>query len=86
MPIFQNISREQQRVALARLFLKSPEYIFADEPTASLDDENSELVYNSLRDLSYEGKTIVTVTHHLDLADKHDTILRLHDGRLYKEK
>ena len=54
---------EQQRVALARLFLKKCDLILADEPTGSLDTENAKMVMRILLDLNRQGKTVVLVTH-----------------------
>lgn len=54
---------EQQRIALARLFLKKCNIILADEPTGSLDKRNAEMVMDILRDLNQRGKTIILVTH-----------------------
>lgn len=53
---------EQQRVAIARLLLKEPLLIFADEPTGALDEENKHIILELLSD--FKGKsTIVIVTH-----------------------
>ena len=54
---------EQQRVALAKVIAKSPQIIFADEPTGSLDERNRNYVLEILKELNYRGKTIVVVTH-----------------------
>lgn len=54
---------EQQRVALAKVIAKSPQIIFADEPTGSLDERNRNDVMEILRELNHKGKTIVVVTH-----------------------
>lgn len=54
---------EQQRIALARLFLKKCNIILADEPTGSLDTQNAQIVMRSLIDLNKEGKTVIIVTH-----------------------
>lgn len=54
---------EQQRVALARLFIKNCDIILADEPTGSLDSHNASLVINTLKTLNAQGKTVVMVTH-----------------------
>lgn len=54
---------EQQRIALARLFLKRCNIILADEPTGSLDAKNAQIVMHSLIDLNKQGKTIIIVTH-----------------------
>lgn len=67
--IYQLSGGEQQRVALARLLLKSPRYVFADEPTGNLDKENRDVVFELLKSLHTSGKTIVMVTHDLTLAN-----------------
>lgn len=54
---------EQQRVALARLTLQDPAYVFADEPTGNLDAANRDLVLGRLAALNAAGKTVVVVTH-----------------------
>jgi putative ABC transport system ATP-binding protein len=54
---------EQQRVALARLFLKKCEIILADEPTGSLDAHNAQIIMDILLELNHNGKTLVVVTH-----------------------
>jgi putative ABC transport system ATP-binding protein len=54
---------EQQRVALARLFLKKCDIVLADEPTGSLDARNADLVIEILMELNREGKTVILVTH-----------------------
>ena len=54
---------EQQRIALARLYLKRCSIVLADEPTGSLDEKNARIVMDLLLDLNNEGKTIIIVTH-----------------------
>ncbi len=54
---------EQQRVALARLFLKKCNIILADEPTGSLDRKNADVIMQILKSLNNQGKTVVLVTH-----------------------
>ncbi|SUJ51355.1 bacteriocin export ABC transporter, lactococcin 972 group family protein [Staphylococcus aureus] len=54
---------EQQRVALARLILKDPKIILADEPTGSLDTKNGKIVIDLLLNLLDENKTMIVVTH-----------------------
>ncbi|MED4127727.1 ABC transporter ATP-binding protein [Shouchella miscanthi] len=61
---------QQQRVALARVIAKDPTYIFADEPTGNLDVKNRDLIFDLLLSLNKMGKTIVMVTHDLELAAK----------------
>lgn len=54
---------EQQRVALAKVIAKSPQIIFADEPTGSLDEHNRNDVLAIVKEFHRRGKTIVVVTH-----------------------
>lgn len=75
--IFRLSGGEQQRVALARLFLKDPPLIFADEPTASLDQKNKEIVIQTLQELNRQGKTVIVVTHDLELAKRLGRVIDL---------
>jgi putative ABC transport system ATP-binding protein len=59
---------EQQRVAFARMIAKDSRYIFADEPTGNLDSKNTDLIYSLLKELYTQGKTVLLVTHDLELA------------------
>lgn len=61
--VYQLSGGEQQRIALARLILKKPQYICADEPTGNLDDENRDLVFSILKKLNAKGCTVIVVTH-----------------------
>lgn len=54
---------EQQRVAIARLFLKNSSIILADEPTGSLDRENADLIMEFISELNKKNKTVIMVTH-----------------------
>lgn len=66
--IYQLSGGEQQRIALARVILKNPRFIYADEPTGNLDAENRSLVFEQLKKLHKQGRTIVMVTHDTELA------------------
>lgn len=61
--IFTLSGGEQQRVALAKVILKSPKIILADEPTGSLDCENRDYVMKVMKKFNEEGKTVIVVTH-----------------------
>lgn len=69
---------EQQRVALARTILKSGKIILADEPTGALDAQAAELSFSLIKNLSQKyHKTIIMVTHSIDLAQRADRIIDL---------
>ncbi|WP_130859143.1 ABC transporter ATP-binding protein [Gracilibacillus phocaeensis] len=67
--IFRLSGGEQQRIAIARLLLKDPKLILADEPTGSLDTENRDLIFSLFKDLHNQGKTILMVTHDKELIN-----------------
>lgn len=74
---------EQQRVALARVLLASPDIIFADEPTGALDQENGRKVMEILRDIARNPqKTVVLVTHSAEVAGQCDRVVEVRDGRI----
>lgn len=71
---------QQQRVALGRALVNSPSIIFADEPTGSLDSENSRIIMEHFINLNKKGKTIVMVTHDLDLCKYGTRVISIVDG------
>ena len=74
---------QRQRVAVARSLANDPAVILADEPTGSLDSHSSEQVFNILESLVRErGKTVIAVTHDLDMAARMDRQIRLVDGKI----
>ncbi|GAA1742008.1 ATP-binding cassette domain-containing protein [Nonomuraea bangladeshensis] len=75
--IFQLSGGEQQRVALARLLVKRPSIVLADEPTGSLDAWNAELVVQILRDMANAGCAVLIATHNELVAKACDTQLEL---------
>ncbi len=68
---------EQQRIALARTILKKGDIILADEPTGNLDEGNKEIVLKILKELKSLGKTIIIVTHDLNIANECDEVIKL---------
>jgi putative ABC transport system ATP-binding protein len=64
---------EQQRVALARLIVKQPVLILADEPTGALDYDNAVMVVDTLREMSKAGCAVVIATHNDYVRDRCDT-------------
>ncbi len=61
---------EQQRIAIARALLNSPELILADEPTGNLDPETSDELLQLLQRVSKDGKTVIMATHNYNLIKK----------------
>jgi putative ABC transport system ATP-binding protein len=76
---------EQQRVAFARALYFDPPIILADEPTASLDADNSALVIGRLQALAKVGKVVIAVSHDADLIKACDFNLRFSRGKLIPE-
>jgi len=77
---------QRQRVAVARALANDPPVILADEPTGSLDSKSSEQVFQILRDLvDRDGRTVVAVTHAMELADRMDRRVHLVDGRIVSD-
>jgi putative ABC transport system ATP-binding protein len=78
---------EQQRVAIARALINDPKLILADEPTGNLDSRNAQYVAELLQQVNRErGKTIVLVTHNMEIARYAKRIFHLRDGRIVKEE
>ncbi len=75
--IYELSGGEQQRVALARLLLKSCDLILADEPTGNLDRENAKRVMNLLKAMQNQGKTLLVVSHDRSFDDLADQIIQL---------
>jgi len=73
---------ERQRVAIARALANDPEVILADEPTGNLDSKTGKEIMKIFQDLNKRGKTIIFVTHDLNLTKYATKILRMKDGKL----
>lgn len=71
---------EQQRVAMVRGIINTPEILFADEPTGALNSRNTENVLNILTELNRNGQSIVMVTHDMKSARRGNRVLYLKDG------
>lgn len=73
---------EQQRVGVARAIAHAPKILFADEPTANLDNEASKVVMDIFAKLHKGGQTIIMVTHEEEYGHLADRIVRLDDGKI----
>lgn len=73
---------QKQRIALSRVFLKSPSVIILDEPTSNLDSQTKDFVIESLIQYCGKDKILIVVTHDLESLKAFDSIYRLEKGRL----
>lgn len=73
---------ERQRVAIARALVGEPNLILADEPTGNLDTKTGESIISIFEELSEAGKTIILITHEMELAEKAERIIRIRDGEI----
>ena len=77
---------QQQRVAIARAIVKCPAIILADEPTGNLDEANTVLVMDILKELS-KTRLVLLVTHEAHLVDHYcDRVIELQDGRVVSDR
>jgi putative ABC transport system ATP-binding protein len=76
---------QQQRVAIARALANDPEVILADEPTGNLDSKTGTFIMDFLGRLNREGgKTVILVTHDLDLVSYAKKVVHIRDGKIDK--
>ena len=74
---------EQQRIAIARALIKKPVLLLADEPTGSLDKNNSSMVMDLILNLSKKNKTIsIIATHNLEIIKRLDMCYKIERGKL----
>lgn len=74
---------EQQRVAVARALVNSPDVILADEPSGNLDSQNKKELHELFFELRREyNQTFIIVTHDKELAGMSDRTIAMHDGKL----
>ncbi|WP_375608602.1 MULTISPECIES: MacB family efflux pump subunit [unclassified Bartonella] len=76
---------QQQRVSIARALMNNAEVILADEPTGALDKHSGQEVLRILDELHQEGRTIIIVTHDMQVAEKADRIIEISDGEIISD-
>jgi len=71
---------QQQRVAIARALVGDPLLILADEPTGNLDSKSGRDVLKILTELNKNGKTVLLITHDMDVANTASRVISIQDG------
>lgn len=77
---------ERQRVAIGRSLANNPDIILADEPTGNLDSKTGLEIMKLFKELNKKGKTIILVTHDLNLTKYASKVLKIKDGKLEGRK
>ncbi|TQR41824.1 ABC transporter ATP-binding protein [Paenibacillus popilliae] len=73
---------QQQRAAIARALINSPEVIFADEPTGSLNYDQGVAILDILTEMNRQGQSVVMVTHDIKAACRADRLILIRDGKV----
>lgn len=73
---------QRQRCAIARALVTNAKVILADEPTGALDKKTSQDIMNVLKSINEKGKTIILITHDMEIANQCKRIVRLEDGEI----
>lgn len=73
---------QKQRVAIARALVNNPSILLADEPTGALDTKTGLQIMELFEELNAEGRTVVVVTHNIDIALKAKRQIKVRDGKL----
>ena len=77
---------QQQRVAIARALVTNPDLVLADEPTGALDTQSGAQVMDIFREMNQEGRTIVLITHDLDVAAAAHRRVYIRDGLIERDE
>lgn len=76
---------QQQRVAISRALVTNPDLVLADEPTGALDTSSGKQVMDVFREMNAEGRTIVVITHDLDVAAAAKRRIYIRDGLIERD-
>lgn len=80
---FELSGGEKRRVAIAGIIVLEPDVLILDEPTAGLDPQGSEVILNLIKEFNKQGKTIIIVTHDMNIVLNHsDHVVVLNEGKL----
>ena len=80
-PAYQLSGGQQQRVAIARALINNPSLVVADEPTGNLDQKNSELIFDLLKEITgVKNKAIIIATHNSKIYHNSDRSIEMIDG------
>ena len=80
---FELSGGEKRRVAIAGIIVLEPDILILDEPTAGLDPLGSEIILNLIKEFNNQGKTIIIVTHDMNIVLNHsDHVIVLNEGKL----
>ena len=77
---------QQQRVPTCRALVNDPSLILADEPTGNLDSKSGLEILNLLHSLHEVGKTVIIVTHDVNISSITDRVIKLSDGKVFEDK
>jgi putative ABC transport system ATP-binding protein len=77
---------QQQRVAISRALVNDPVMVLADEPTGNLDSKSSDDILQIFLKMHDEGRTVVMITHEMDVAGMAQRIVRVHDGKIISDQ
>ena len=79
-PVNKLSGGQKQRVAIARALVNGPEIILADEPTGALDIRTTDEIMGVFEELNKSGKTVIIITHDVDVAKRCRRIIEIRDG------
>ena len=77
---------QQQRVAVARALATRPALLLADEPTGALDSKSTNDLLDLFDQINAAGRTVVVITHELDVAHRAKRIIRMRDGKIVSDE
>ena len=81
-PVSQLSGGQKQHVAIARALVNNPSFLLADEPTGALDTKTSAEIMDVFLELNARGKTVIIVTHDMDVANRCGRMIEIEDGNV----